>query len=265
MNVRWLIETGVFDEYETALLRALMLAGAGFSCFNRFSPVENQHIDSEDCVIFRGSIDTAKRLIKTAKFIPGVYCNFKNYNCTNYYPLLGKYLLNGKYIMLPFGDLPRQKDFLYRTIAKADTVFIRPSRSDKPFTGRLVHADDFDKFLDEVSYSCMVGLEDVVVVAVPKNVEAEFRLVVVDGKVIAGCQYSGETTGEGVAAWGLASEIATIYKPDKVFTIDICLADQGLALLELNSFSCAGLYTCNLEDVVREVSRVALEEWYSYA
>ena len=66
-------------------------------------------------------------------------------------------------------------------------------------------------------------------------------------------------------AWSLASKIVKEeWQPDRAYTLDICLSDGKYSLLEANSFSCSGLYACPVEPIVREVSRIALEEWKEY-
>ena len=55
------------------------------------------------------------------------------------------------------------------------------------------------------------------------------------------------------------------FRPDPVFVIDICKADDGnFYLLEIGSFSCAGLYACNLEKIVSAVSKAAIEEYCQF-
>ena len=43
--------------------------------------------------------------------------------------------------------------------------------------------------------------------------------------------------------------------------MDVGELEDELAVVEINSFSAAGLYCCEKEPVVREVSRIALEMW----
>jgi hypothetical protein len=49
-----------------------------------------------------------------------------------------------------------------------------------------------------------------------------------------------------------------------LFTMDICKSSGKLKLLEINSFSCAGLYDCKLDVVINEASKLAIEEWKEY-
>jgi hypothetical protein len=50
---------------------------------------------------------------------------------------------------------------------------------------------------------------------------------------------------------------ATPWRPDEVFMLDVCESGDGLRIVELNSFSCSGLYACDLPAVVAAVSEAA--------
>ena len=67
--------------------------------------------------------------------------------------------------------------------------------------------------------------------------------------------YAGRSHGQ---AWLFAARVAErITAPDPVYVLDVCEADTGLRLLELNPFSGADLYACNGSAIVRHVSQVA--------
>ena len=64
---------------------------------------------------------------------------------------------------------------------------------------------------------------------------------------------------------GLAKEIASVYHPEPVFVVDICQdADDKYALMEIGSFSVAGLYACETEPIVRVASKLAVKEFEEY-
>jgi hypothetical protein len=51
------------------------------------------------------------------------------------------------------------------------------------------------------------------------------------------------------------------WRPDPIFMLDICEAEERFWLVEINGFSCSWLYACDLAAVVREASRLASECW----
>lgn len=55
------------------------------------------------------------------------------------------------------------------------------------------------------------------------------------------------------------------YVPDSVFCLDICQSGDGEPfLLELTSFSSAGLYAANKYDIVKKVSQIAENDYNQY-
>jgi hypothetical protein len=54
---------------------------------------------------------------------------------------------------------------------------------------------------------------------------------------------------------------AVSWRPDPVLVMDLCESDGKIYLLELNSFSCSGLYACDLDAVVEAASKIARSEW----
>lgn len=272
MKASWLIESDVFDpkvrtliqEVERQGMRAVVLSDTKYFDVDYF-----RLFGDFDCVIFHGCLDMARHIMRKTDWTPGAYCTPEAYNCTSYYPKLGKYLLAQNYAMLPYGDLFRSQDFLYGTFGIDGTIFIRPNSGLKPFTGQTVYTKYFCKGVEYMGYGG-IKPSDLVVVSEPRNIEAEWRFVVVDGKVITGSLYrfqgeSADYLGPGYSeeSFEFAQEVADeSYVPDRAYTIDVCKTYVGnYYLLEINSFSCAGLYHCDLEAIVREVSRVALEDW----
>ncbi len=218
--------------------------------------------DPHDCVVCYGDIDFVRQVHKRAPFIPGAWCNFDHMKCSTYYAYLGEHLLNQQYMMMPVGDLLRRWDKLI-TYTPNQSWFIRPDSGAKPFTGYVVSPDDKHKIQTLVQ---AVGPEMLIVVAPEKEITAEWRFVICNGKVVAGCQYlPTESTDYEPSSFRLAGTIASQeWQPDLCYTVDIAESDGKVYLLEINSFSCAGLYDCNMESIVRCVSAAAEEEWQEY-
>jgi len=167
--------------------------------------------------------------------------------------------------MLPFAELKRRKESLFEQYGEDGCIFVRPSSGFKTFTGKVIEQNIFEKEYESL------GLYDVaphatVVVSTPKNVKQEWRLIIVDMRVIAGSLYNDRTTNldykgypEDVAEYA-KNVLKTEYQPDRAWTLDICRTSDGeLHLLEIGGFSCAGMYSAEIQPIVREVSRVAWE------
>ena len=263
---KWIIEESSIPDDVEPLKNALDTCGISYELSSPNSPLNT---DSEDCVVFVGSLNTAKNLRRAAKWIPGVYYNRVMYECRFYYAYLGQHIFNSNYIMLPYGDLLRQKEFIYDKLSQDRAIFIRPDRSDKPFTGKLIYKEFFDKDVDTLGFGGM-NPEELIIAAEPRNIKAEWRFVVVEGKVVAGSQYRKDNlvaVAEGYpqGAFDFAQYISSVYNPDIAWVCDVCETVGGeYKVMEVGCFSCAGLYKADRFAIVKAVSEAAVKEWESY-
>ncbi len=61
--------------------------------------------------------------------------------------------------------------------------------------------------------------------------------------------------------WRFAAHIAAALEPpEPVYVLDVCECDGELHLLELNPFSGADLYDCDLDTIVRAVAHAVQGE-----
>lgn len=274
MKPKWLIDDHSFAEDTNPLFDALRNQGIEYkTCEGSLSILEGKslydYFPPNDCVITYACLDVAKYIRRNTNWIPGVYYTPERYNCTSYYPVFGEYLLNSNYIMLPFGELIRRKEYLYEKLGQDRCVFIRPNRGDKIFTGQVVEKEYFEK---DVGYFGFydVAPDELVVVAEPYNIEAEWRLIIVNNKPITASLYKennivGSEPGCPPQVYTLANKLALMYSPDTAWVMDICRTKGGeYKLLEIGCFSCAGLYQCDRNDIVREVSLAAIDDWNQY-
>lgn len=107
-----------------------------------------------------------------------------------------------------------------------------------------------------------------VVIAAPKSVTLEWRLVVAEDRVIAASQHAADgakflTPGcpENVRAYAQVIFAEVRWRPDPIFMLDACEAEGLLWLVELNGFSCSWLYQCDLSAVVAGASELASRAW----
>jgi len=274
MKVKWLIEDYENDCSLNPIMDEIKKQGMTYEVV-KYEPwasgTFNQYPNDEDCVVFYGTLNLGRQLQKTKVWVPGVYCNFKNLCCLTYYSHWGKYLFNQDYIMLPMMEIKRKQDEIYEQFGIDETIFIRPDSGAKTFTGQTLAKEMIEKeFKLFGSYASKPLDEIIAIVSSPKVIEAEWRCVIVDRKLVAWSQYKkdGKRDIQNIidsGAFSLASYISKEnWQPDIAYTLDICKSNGDYFLLEANSFSCSGLYDCNPEPIVREISKAALKEWKDY-
>lgn len=253
--MKWLIEPEVFEDDSDVFIEALEALGMEYDLCKFGTPYEDfvaKYVDSSDC-IFHGSLQLGKFLIKNSSV--KVYCNLPRYECSYYYPRLGSHLLNSDYVMLPFGDLYRRKEWLLKNIGNGE-VFVRPSSGYKSFTGTVLDS----KTWGNLRYiGAKLDPEDLVVIAPGVKLLREWRVIVVDDKIVGSSQYKEnfeivriKETPESVLTYAQSVLDSVDYSPDLAWTLDICeTADNHLKVLEVGSFSCAGFYAADPYQIIK--------------
>jgi len=267
-DVKWLLEPDVFEGEEQPIIVALEKLGFEYEAVKFGTSYEDylKSFKDTDCVVFHGSLQFGRLLQRESKWIPGVYCNLPKFECTYYYPRLGRFLLNEDYVMLPFGDLNRRKEWLFETFGDAE-FFVRPSSGFKTFTGKVVTSKEWDEDIRLLGFYD-IPTEAIVIAAPYYEIVKEWRLLVVDNRVVTASLYKSKerpAPPEEVLEYGQQVLDESDYNPDPVWVLDVCqIANGGFRVVEGGSFSCCGLYNCDPEVIVKEVSRVAKREWEDF-
>ena len=130
----------------------------------------------------------------------------------------------------------------------------------KLFVGRRVARDAFADILSPTRYDPATA----VVIARPRPIRREWRLVVAGDRAIAGSQYAVD--GGRAVAPGVPREVQAFaesmladvrWRPDPIFMLDLCESADRLWLVELNGFSSSWIYQCDVREIVATVAALA--------
>lgn len=271
MTVTWLIEAGVYGDEVTPLVqeirrRGMVGAVIPHQALRKGSTpaIGGQPLAPDACVIGYGTYPFAQQLLLHHAFVPGAWCSAQNLDCAVYFAHFGRFLLNQPHAILPGVEALRNCDALYSAYGVDERVFARPTSCHKLFVGRCIERRDFATALAPTRYDPAA----LVVVAAPRPIEREWRLVVIDNQVVAGCQYAlhgarsirAECPAE-VRAYAESMLTAVRWRPDPAFMLDVCESAGRLHLVELNSFSGSWLYQCDLSAVVAAAGELARRLW----
>jgi hypothetical protein len=224
----------------------------------------SESVPKDACVVFRGRLPLMRHIQAARRWRPGGWCTFPNLACSTYYAHYGPFLLNREYALLPVAEAARLADRLFAHYGSGGLLFVRPDSVDKSFPGTLADRTSFLRALSGAAFDPATA----VLVARPKKIIAEWRLLVANGEVIAGSQYRSERGAE--VAPGSPAEVTAYattvlrevdWRPDPLFAMDVCDSEDGLRILELNSFSCSGHYLADLPTVVKKASDLAASCW----
>ncbi|MFN0198323.1 MAG: ATP-grasp domain-containing protein [Planctomycetaceae bacterium] len=213
-----------------------------------------------DIVIFRGSLGNANRIVAELDWCPGAICATNAFYCSSYYEHAKRWLLHEKWAFSTVEAMVAEPTEIAGKLARENQVFVRPDSPLKPFSGRVISLNNLT--LESLDFGFYYDDSMIPVVIAPiKTILREWRFVVADREVVAGCAYNADDHsamgGDVAPAMTMAIEIARkLEPPDPVYILDLCETDDGIRLLELNPFSGADLYSCDPDAVVFAVEQV---------
>jgi len=264
--LNWIIEDFSPDNNWHKLYKEVIKQGMECELVNTNKMNIDRFINNGN-VIIQSSFQFAEKINKYHKFNPGVILTPKNYNCTKYYKYFNDYLFNDEYVIMTVKETENKIDFLEKILGERESgrIFIRPDSGLKPFSAMVfINRDPY--FRNDWSYVKNNMKEDeLLIISSPKTLLSEWRFVVVEGKVITGCVYKLDydiyfelaDIKKNKNMYDFAQKMANIYQPDLAYTLDLVIDIKGnIKLLELNSFSCAGLYACDMEKIVTSIYKI---------
>lgn len=271
LNPVWLIEKYIFDENVDRFKSVFSKYSINYKLMEYFPFMDfnpDEVFSPDKLVIFYGSLNFASKIKNKAKWIPGVWGNLNKLKCSCYYNYYGNYLLNDDYIMLPYGELKRKKNYLFKLFGDNDFIFVRPDSGFKTFTGDVVNYNNYEKEVDFLGFYD-VDASNIVVISSPKNIEEEYRFICINKKIVTGCTYKINKEKNEIASFPkeaeqFAQEVANTWQPESCFTIDIAKHEGKYKLLEINSFSSSGFYQCDVEKIVLAANEMAIKEFNEY-
>lgn len=296
--VHWFIDTCIVKnhEFEFACLRDAMdgLSNKGVQVtYTQYVPFTTR---VEDEVVLKGlNPDHINLVYGTHGFIRNMrdtfpnqiraYCPEDRLKCSNYYTKIPReMLLNADGFFMPWKlikDSPeRMRRMIYGDTGRnglgqpAYDLFVRPDSGVKTFAGTVLPENDWDHEVNAVEKLSSVSDSTLCYVARTHDIQAEYRFVIVNRQVISGSQYrrNGKLNiCKDIAdpqAFYLAQEFALKHwQPDVAYTCDVAIVpsygvtrDVKAKIVELNSFSCAGLYHCDYAEVFNAVTQAAIDE-----
>lgn len=164
-------------------------------------------------------------------------------------------MLNQDSVFTLAKDLPEYM----RSMPADSTVFIRPMIGKKLFPGQTAAVADVHNWLKLGQAGRYPFLpETEVAVAKTKNILAETRWFVVGGKVIDGSTY--RLRGQRVlihenneSHLKEAQQMANIWLPHPTCVMDLAETDEGLRVVEFNTFNSSGFYHHDIPKIIRAV------------
>jgi hypothetical protein len=215
------------------------------------------------CVVTHGTVQFCRQISKkyAMDWCPGTYFNKNVKSFSLFASHFGELMLNSDFYIIPYAE------FVRRRLKPEQSVFIKPESGLKEFTGKVIHYNNFDDEINSMNQIEIVDLESLCVIAKPKEIDAEFRYVIVGGEVITGSEYRWDNVLDVrrdtlPICDELANYVAKMdWQADIAYVVDIAYTEKKAKIIELNAFSSSGLYACDTYKIVKAVSNAALKEF----
>jgi hypothetical protein len=254
MRTTWVVQTNVEPESTSpaALRRACSVEQLPF---HEVSVIpgsatlpEMPRVDGP--VVFHGRTTLILRAFEDPKWRHGVFFDPARFQHRAYVAAYGDAMLNADARVMSWEELLREPR------APGDLVFLKPNDDLKRFTGqilRFAECQDLYRTLCRAAQSVEPTSE--VVLGKPCEIDAEWRLFIVDGEVVTGSMY--RPSGEPHLSRELidfAENAASRWAPARVFVLDVARVEGSWKIVECNCFNGSRFYSADVERLVRAVS-----------
>lgn len=144
-------------------------------------------------------------------------------------------------------------------------IFVRPTEDTKSFAGQVLSIEDFHRLIKNIMNNTDRNLdaETDIIISKVKPIHSEYRLFIVDKKVITGSLYKlGDTvtTSEKIPLEVIeyAYKMLEIWNPDMAFVLDIAITEEGLKIIEINNINSSGFYKSDISLIVDAINKIEI-------
>jgi len=247
--MHWVIQEGLSDAGMVELERVLTRFELPYS-MHKVVPFIGEivpDIDPPNPVIVIGSY-SMRHVAKRKGWLPGFFVN-DNFAYEVWKANWGQELLNYDGIVCRFDSVPETDEF-----------FMRPCEDTKSFAGSVFDWAEYCGWRTRVvdlgeDDGSTLKADTRVMVSAPKNILREYRLWVVDGRVVTASLYcTGGRVRYDSHVDGPVIEygewLASRWQPDRAFVLDVGLVETRHQVIEVNCLNAAGLYAANVGKLV---------------
>lgn len=255
MTVAWVVQTNVEAESTSpALLRracAELKLPFHEVAVTRGQPELPDFPNAGDPVVFHGRSTLIQRAAGHPLWHKAVFFSPERFRHDAYVAGYASAMLNAHARLLSVDQL------LASNYHPSAPLFVRPADDSKAFTGRSLRFSECERLFCELQTSALE-----VVVGEAYEIDAEYRLFLVDAKVVGGSMYrpSAEPTLPDELIQ-FAERAAQNWTPAPVFVMDVARVDRTWKIVECNCFNGSRFYEADVTAIVRAVSSLQAARW----
>jgi hypothetical protein len=204
--------------------------------------------------IFYGSTTFTNLIFVHPELNAGLFFN-ANYSIENYFEKYGENMLNYGAKITTF------KEVMTLGCEPDKVFFIRPNDDTKSFAGEVKTFKNIEEWYESLKIieNTNLTLDTKIVVGEPFNIKSEWRLWIVNKKVVASSKYREyfklkKQEGCPNEVIEFAEKRCAEYTPHDVFVMDIGLCGDEYYIIECGCLNAAGFYEANIQQIVTSVT-----------
>lgn len=210
----------------------------------------------EKSSIFYGSTTMMNNVYKDKTINSGLFFDYDRFTMEEYFKHWKHHMLNYE-----DGKITSFRELMKLDLPNEHLIFVRPNDDSKSFCGEII---EFGRI--ETWYKGLVSFENVnldldtkIVSCDPYNILKEWRLWIVDKKVVGASQYKDghqlkKLKDVPIEVIEFAEARCQEYTPHDIFVMDICLCTGELFILECGCMNSAGFYAADVYGIVKSVT-----------
>ena len=214
-------------------------------------------VKSKDAInIVYGSSTLMLNAYKNSELRKGLFYDPDKFTMQNYVNQWSDNLLNSDGQLIELGEIcnlsskPNQK------------WFIRPNDDEKGFSGKLIEFKELNEWIAKMNQldSPEINNQRLAWISPPKTIEKEWRLFIVDDKIISSsrymhnCQLDIDTNDNPIEMLSFAQNRINEYRLDNVYVMDIAEVNDEYKIIECNCFNGTGFYKHQIGQIVSAIN-----------
>ena len=253
-NPLWLIQSNLINKEENKRLIASLKK---YNCDYKlvkiipFQGLEKNPPYLQNIIVY-GSTSMINEAIKLG--IKPLYYN----PSINYRTYLKRYegmMLNSDCLIVKLGEIFNGFLSNYVPFKGNNNYFLRPIDDSKLFCGGIFNKEESSKLIDTLLNDRNCSIDKEIVVSIPKNIEAEWRLFVIGGDIVTGSRYRingklNTSTDIPKEVISFANKVIKKYNPYFAYTLDIGLYKDEYKVIELGCFNSSGFYLSSTDKII---------------
>lgn len=205
--------------------------------------------------IFYGSTTMGMLLSTDNSINKGYFFDAASFSITNYFEKWGRHMLNYGALVTSFSEL------MTKEYDNDKLLFIRPDDDSKSFSGEVKKYSEIKNWYDRLKMfdNTSLSLDSKIIVSEPYQLRYEWRLWIVNKKVIAASKYREDfklkkEKGCPVAVIQFAEQRCLEYTPHDLFVMDICETGDSYYIVECGCLNSAGFYHADIAAIVSSIT-----------